>query len=69
MNNRKFNRLKALLAETDHTSKWLAARLGKDATTVSKWCTNRIQPDLQTLSKIANLLNVDIKDLIVSTKI
>ena len=39
---------------------------GKSSCTVSKWCSNLIQPDLKTLYAIANLLNVDIKDLLVS---
>lgn len=62
------NRLKVILVEKKKTSKWLADALGKNTATVSKWCTNTNQPDLQTLSNIAELLDVDIKDLIVSTK-
>jgi transcriptional regulator with XRE-family HTH domain len=62
------NRLKVVLVERKRTSKWLAEELGKNPTTISKWCQNKIQPDLSTLNRIANLLNVDIKDLIVSTK-
>lgn len=62
------NRLKVVLVEKKRTSKWLAEELGKNPTAVSKWCTNVIQPDLPTLRKIANLLDVDIKDLIISSK-
>lgn len=43
-------------------------QLGKDPTTVSKWCTNTSQPDLQTLSAIAEILGIDIKDLLYSSK-
>jgi len=60
------NRIKAVLADVGKTSKWLAEQLGKDPVTISKWCTNTTQPDLQTLSKIAELLQVDIRDLLVS---
>ncbi len=68
MNNAKnINRLKAVLADANQTNKWLAVQLGKDPVTVSKWCTNTTQPDLQTLSKIAELLNVDIRELLIST--
>lgn len=68
MNNTKnINRLKAVLADANQTNKWLAEQLGKDPVTVSKWCTNTTQPDLQTLSKIAELLNVDIRELLIST--
>jgi len=62
------NRLKVVLAETKRTNRWLAEQLGKDEATVSKWCTNTSQPDLPTLTKIANILDVDIKDLLNSTR-
>lgn len=62
------NRLKAVLSDAGQTNKWLAEQLGKDPVTISKWCTNTVQPDLQTLSKIANLLNVDIRELLVGKK-
>lgn len=58
------NRLKVVLAEKKKTSKWLAGELDKNVATVSKWCTNTIQPDLATLDRIAELLGVDIKDLL-----
>lgn len=59
------NRLKLVLVEKKRTSKWLAEQLGVNASTVSKWCTNSSQPDLVSLLKIADLLKVDIKELIV----
>lgn len=62
------NRLKVVLVEQNKTGKWLAEQLGKSTATVSKWCQNAIQPDLQTLDKISRLLDVDIKDLLVSNK-
>ena len=62
------NRLKAALADAGQTNKWLAEQLGKDPVTISKWCTNTVQPDLQTLSKIADLLDIDIRELLVSRK-
>ena len=64
----KLNRLKAVLAEQDKTSKWLAEQGGKSACTVSKWCNNSVQPDLNTLDKIAKLLDVDVKDLLNNTE-
>ena len=62
------NRIKVVLVERKRSNKWLAEELQKDPGTVSKWCTNTTQPDLQTLSRIARLLDVDIKDLLWSTK-
>ena len=64
----KINRIKAVLAETGKTGKWLADQVDRDPATVSKWCTNAIQPDLQMLAKIANLLEVNIRDLLVDYK-
>lgn len=58
------NRLKLVLVEKKRTGKWLAEQLGKNPSTVSKWCSNVAQPDLVTLVKVANLLKVDIQDLI-----
>ena len=62
------NRLKVVLAEQKMTNKWLAEQLGKDPASVSKWCTNASQPSLETLVEIARSLNVDVKDLLWSTK-
>ena len=61
-------RLKVVLAEQKRTNKWLAEELGKDPASVSKWCTNASQPSLETLVEIARSLNVDVKDLLWSTK-
>ena len=52
-----------------YPSKWLSEELKVSQSTVSKWCTNTSQPDLPTLIKIASILNVDIKDLLNSTKV
>lgn len=58
------NRIKVVLADKKRTNKWLAEQLGKDPATVSKWCTNSCQPTLETLMKIANLLEVEVAELI-----
>jgi transcriptional regulator with XRE-family HTH domain len=65
----KINRLKAVLAEKSKTSKWLANQLGRSESTISRWCTNEIQPSMDTFVEIAQLLNIDVKELINSTKI
>lgn len=59
------NRIKIVLVEKKRTNKWLAEQLGVNPSTVSKWCTNSSQPDLNSLLKISDLLEVDIKELIV----
>ncbi len=64
----QINRLKVVLVEHQRTNKWLAEQLGKDPATVSKWCTNSVQPDVKTLLEIARHLNVDVKELLNSSK-
>ena len=64
----KLNRIKAVLAEQDKTSKWLAEQVGKSACTVSKWCSNSVQPDLNTLDQIEKTLKVDVKVLLNPTE-
>ena len=64
----QINRLKVVLVEQKRTGKWLAEALGKNEATVSRWCTNESQPSLETLLEIAKTLNVDIKDLLISSK-
>ena len=68
MSKKAINRLKVVLAENSRTNKWLAEKLQKNETTVSRWCTNEIQPSLETLVKIAYALDVDVKELLSSTK-
>ena len=63
------NRLKIVLAEKKKTSKWLAEHLKKDPATVSKWCTNSSQPSLGTLREIADLLNMEVRELITPSQI
>jgi len=53
------------LVEKKRTNKWLADQMGVKPSTVSKWCTNSSQPDVASLLKIADLLEVDIKELLV----
>lgn len=62
----KLNRIKAVLAEQEKTSKWLAEQVGKSACTVSKYINQKVQPDLKALNQIADILQVDVKDLLVS---
>lgn len=62
------NRIKVVLVEKKKTGKWLSEQLGKDPSTVSKWCSNASQPDLITLTKIAELLDVDRRELINKSK-
>lgn len=62
------NRIKVVLADKKKTNKWLAEQLGKDPATVSKWCTNTTQPGLETILEISKLLEVEVSELLRTTK-
>lgn len=68
MDDKKYNRIKVVLAEKDKTGIWLGEQIGKSNTTVSKYINQRVQPDLITLNAIADAFDVDVKDLLVSNK-
>lgn len=67
--NKELNRLKVVLVEKKRTAKWLAQELGKDVATISKWNSNTSQPSLETLRKIADLLEVDVRELLIPSKL
>ena len=62
------NRIKVVLAEKNRTNKFLTESLSVDPSQVSRWVTNRQQPNLETLMKIANALEVDIRELLQPSK-
>lgn len=64
----RINRLKIVLAEKNRTGKWLAEQIGKNEATISRWCSNKVQPSVSQLNEIANILGVDIRDLLKSSK-
>ncbi|MCB9227565.1 MAG: helix-turn-helix transcriptional regulator [Chitinophagales bacterium] len=68
MATKRLNRIRVVLAEQNRKHKWLADKLGKNASTISLWCNNTRQPSLETLEEIAKVLNVDIRQLLNTTK-
>ncbi|MCR4765146.1 MAG: helix-turn-helix domain-containing protein [Bacteroidaceae bacterium] len=64
MDNKQLNRIKVVLVEKRRTGVWLAEQLGVSSVTVSKWCSNTTQPTLQTLDRIAELLEIDKRELL-----
>lgn len=65
---KQLNRLKVVLVEKQKTGKWLSEQLDKDPSTISKWCSNKIQPSVEMLDTIAELLNVDVRELLNKSK-
>lgn len=64
----RINRIKVVLAEKGTTNTKLAEMMSTTPQGVSKLVTNRVQPNLETLVQIAKCLEVDVKDLLYSTK-
>ena len=68
----KLNRIKAVLSDKGISQTWLAKKLDKSFSMVldksfsmvNAYACNRIQPNLETLQQIAEILQVDLKDLI-----
>ena len=62
------NRIKEVLKEKGIKQIWLANKLGKSYNMVNGYVQNRQQPRLEVLNDIAEILDVDIKELLVSSK-
>lgn len=68
METKVLNRIKVVLVEKRRTGVWLAEQLGVSPVTISKWCSSTTQPTIQTLDRIAELLEVDKRDLLTSNR-
>ena len=62
------NRIKEVLEEKGIKQVWLAEKLGKSYNMVNGYVQNRQQPRLEVLNDIAEILDVDVRKLIVSNK-
>jgi putative transcriptional regulator len=62
------NRIKEVLEEKGIKQIWLAEKLGKSYNMVNAYVQNRQQPRLEILMSIAEILDVDVKELIISNK-
>lgn len=62
------NRIKEVLKEQGRTQTWLAEQIGKSYVVVTNYCNNNAQPSVPVLRSIAEVLDVDVRELLVSTK-
>ena len=62
------NRIKEVLEEKGIKQTWLAEKLDKSYNMVNGYVQNRQQPRLEVLNEIAEILDVDVRELIVPTK-
>ena len=63
------NCIKEVLENQGRSQRWLADKLGKSYNMVNAYVQNRQQPRIEILYEIAELLAVDVKDLLVSNKL
>lgn len=62
------NRIKEVLKDRGISQTWLAKQTGKSYNTINEYARNVRQPSLGDLYTIAEILNVDVKELIISNK-
>ena len=62
------NRIKEVLEEKGIKQIWLAEKLGKSYNMVNAYVQNRQQPRLEILMSIADILDIDVKELVISNK-
>ena len=62
------NRIKEVLKEKGIKQIWLADKLGKSYNMVNRYVQNRQQPRLEVLNDIAEILDVDVRNLLVGNK-
>jgi putative transcriptional regulator len=64
----EMNRIKEVLYRKGIKQTWLSEQLGKSYNMVNSYVQNRQQPRLEVLHDIAKILDVDVVELIVSSK-
>lgn len=62
------NRIKEILENKGIKQVWLAEKLGKSYNMVNSYVRNRRQPSLEILNQVADILDIDVTELIVSNK-
>jgi transcriptional regulator with XRE-family HTH domain len=62
------NRIKEVLNEKGIKQTWLAEKLEKSFKIVNAYSCNRQQPPLDTLYRIAEILQVSVKDLLTENR-
>jgi transcriptional regulator with XRE-family HTH domain len=64
----KINRIKEVIVNKGVRQKKLAEQIEITTNAMSNICNNKTQPHLITLKKIAEFLDVDIRELLIQTK-
>ena len=62
------NRIKEVLRDQGRTQTWLAQKINKSYVIVTNYCNNNSQPSIEVLRNIAQVLDVDVRELLEPTK-
>ena len=62
------NRIKEVLLEQGRTQAWLANRIGKSYVVTTNYVNNKTQPSIPVLYQIADVLGVDVRELLVRSR-
>lgn len=62
------NRIKVILKDKGISQTWLAVKMDKSYPTINEYARNKRQPSLEDLYKIAEILQVNAKDLLVDNE-
>jgi putative transcriptional regulator len=65
----QMNRIKEVLDEKGIKQTWLAEQLGKSYNMVNAYVQNRQQPRIEVLYEIAEILGVNVKELLIDNEI
>ena len=66
--NQNLNRIKEVLKEQGRSQTWLADQIKKSYVVVTNYCNNNTQPSLPVLRGIAEVLDVDVRELLIPSK-
>ena len=64
----RMNRIKDILIAEGRSQRWLAHQIGRSYAVTMNYCNNKTQPSILTLRKMALAIQVDVRELLVSTE-
>ena len=67
-NPSRMNRIKEILRIQGRSQTWLAEQIGRSYVVTTNYCNNKTQPSIFILRKIAKVLDVDVRELLMETK-
>ena len=62
------NRIKEVLKDKGISQTWLAEKSGKSYNSINEYARNVRQPSVEDLYRIADILNISVKELLVENK-